>query len=153
MSLSLEDKIRQLEDTANKLKADNNNLEALRKFEEILDLKYRKFGDGSHEVRGTKCEIAILCNILSMDSLQNNDFDLTKKLLKKAEKLAEKDYRVLACTYNNYGCLFRKTKKLRSALTFLLKALEIEYKQLNESDYAVDDQLVTSNPCDIHLNI
>ena len=88
-----------------------------------------------------------------MDSLQNNDFDLTKKLLKKAEKLAEKDYRVLACTYNNYGCLFRKTKKLRSALTFLLKALEIEYKQLNESDSAVDDQLVTSNPCDIHLNI
>lgn len=60
MSLALEDKIRQLEDTANKLKADNNNLEALRKFEEILDLKYRKFGDGSHEVRGTKCEIAIL---------------------------------------------------------------------------------------------
>mmetsp|Transcript_33108 Transcript_33108/g.38040 ORF Transcript_33108/g.38040 Transcript_33108/m.38040 type:complete len:89 (-) Transcript_33108:315-581(-) len=88
-----------------------------------------------------------------MDSLQNNDFELTKKLLKKAEKLAEKDYRVLACTYNNYGCLFRKTKKLRSALHFLLKALEIEYKQLNESDVAVDDQLVSSNPCDIHLNI
>lgn len=88
-----------------------------------------------------------------MDSLQNNDFDLAKKLLKKAEKLAEKDYRVIACTYNNYGCLFRKTKKLRSALTFLLKALEIEYKQLNESDSAVDDQLVVSNPCDIHLNI
>lgn len=153
MSTSLEDKIRQLEDTAHKLKADSNNLEALRKFEEILDLKYRKFGDGSQEVRNTKCEIAILCNILSMDSLQNNDFDLTKKLLKKAEKLAEKDYRVLACTYNNYGCLFRKTKKLRSALTFLLKALEIEYKQLNESDLTVDDQLVTSNPCDIHLNI
>jgi len=38
-------------------------------------------------------------------------------------------------------------------LTFLLKALEIEYKQLNESDSAVDDQLVVSNPWDIHLNI
>lgn len=38
-------------------------------------------------------------------------------------------------------------------MTFLLKALEIEYKQLNESDNSVDDQLVTSNPCDIHLNI
>lgn len=78
---------------------------------------------------------------------------LLNKLLKKAEKLAEKDYRVIAWTYNNYGCLFRKTKKLRSALTFLLKALEIEYKQLNESESAVDDQLVISNPCDIHLNI
>jgi hypothetical protein len=60
MSTSLEDKIKLLEDTANKLKGDNNNLEALRKFEEILDLKYRKYGDGSHEVRSTKCEIAIL---------------------------------------------------------------------------------------------
>ena len=88
-----------------------------------------------------------------MDSLQNNDFELTKKLLKKAEKLAEKDYRVLACTYNNYGWLFRKTKKLRSALTFLLKALEIEYKHVNESDNSVDDELITSNPWDIHLNI
>ena len=60
MSASLEDRIKLLEDTANKLKGDNNNLEALRKFEEILDLKYRKYGDGSHEVRSTKCEIAIL---------------------------------------------------------------------------------------------
>ena len=60
MSIGIDDKIRQLEDTANKLKADSNNLEALRKFEEILDLKYRKYGDGSHEVRSTKCEIAIL---------------------------------------------------------------------------------------------
>lgn len=60
MSEALDDKIRQFEDAANKLKADSNNLEALRKFEEILDLKYRKYGDGSHEVKNTKCEIAIL---------------------------------------------------------------------------------------------
>lgn len=60
MSMSIEEKIKLLEDAANKLKADSNNLEALRKFEEILDLKYRKFGEGSQEVRSTKCEIAIL---------------------------------------------------------------------------------------------
>jgi len=78
MSTDIEEKIKKLEETAYKLKADSNNLEALRKFEEILDLKYRKFGDGSQEVRSTKSEIAILWNILSMDSLQNNDFELAK---------------------------------------------------------------------------
>lgn len=60
MSTDLEEKIRKLEETAYKLKADSNNLEALRKFEEILDLKYRKHGDGSQEVKSTKSEIAIL---------------------------------------------------------------------------------------------
>ena len=46
-----------------------------------------------------------------------------------------------------------RTNKLRSSLTYLLKALEIEYKNLNFSDFAVDEQLITSNPCDTHLNI
>lgn len=78
MNTDLEEKIKNLEETAYRLKADSNNLEALRKFEEILDLKYRKFGDGSSEVKSTKSEIAILWNILSMDSLQNNDFELAK---------------------------------------------------------------------------
>lgn len=45
----------------------------------------------------------------------------------------------MAITFNNYGCLFRKTNKLRSSLTYLLKALEIEYKSLNMSDSDVDE--------------
>jgi len=60
MSSSMEEKIKSLEDAAYKLKAESNNLDALRKFEEILDLKYKKYGDGSQEVRSTKSEIAIL---------------------------------------------------------------------------------------------
>lgn len=67
--------------------------------------------------------------------------------------LANNDQSILAVTYNNYACLFRKTKKLRSALNYLLKALEIEYKNLNTSDQPLDELLVVSNPCDIHLNI
>ncbi len=73
-----------------------------------------------------------------MNSLTKKEYDLTKKLLKKAELYAAKDSHALAITYNNYGCLFRKTNKLRSSLTYLLKALEIEYKNLNFSDLAVD---------------
>ena len=52
---------------------------------------------------------------------------------------ASKDSHAMAITYNNYGCLFRKTNKLRSSLTYLLKALEIEYKSLNMSDSDVDE--------------
>ena len=46
-----------------------------------------------------------------------------------------------------------RTEKLRSSLAYLLKALEIEYKNLNFSDLEVDAQLSISNPCDTHLNI
>lgn len=56
-------------------------------------------------------------------------------------------------TYNNFACIFRRTKKLRSALSYLEKALEIEYNYLHFSDQSVDDCLQISNPCDIHLNI
>ena len=58
-----------------------------------------------------------------------------------------------AVTYNNYACLYRRTKKLRSALTYLEKALEIEYTCLNTSEMDVSDSLAVSSPADIHLNI
>ena len=47
----------------------------------------------------------------------------------------------------------RRTKKLRSALSYLEKALEIEYNYLHFSYETVDECLQVSNPCDIHLNI
>lgn len=55
--------------------------------------------------------------------------------------------------------MFRKTKKLRNALSYLEKALEIEYKCLNyppeesDRDMRVEESLIISNPCEIHLNI
>ena len=67
--------------------------------------------------------------------------------------------RIRAITYNNLACLYRKTKKLRNALSYLEKALEIEYKCLNyppeesERDMRVEESLIISNPCEIHLNI
>jgi tetratricopeptide (TPR) repeat protein len=61
-----------------------------------------------------------------------------------------------AITYNNYACLFRKTGKLRNALSYLEQALDLEYTCLNSSDslhVSVDESLKISNPCEIHLNI
>ena len=67
--------------------------------------------------------------------------------------MTEEGDRFRAVTYNNFACVFRRTKKLRSALSYLEKALEIEYTYLHYSDESVDECLQVSNPCDIHLNI
>lgn len=79
--------------------------------------------------------------------------------MKKAEIYTESgNPRVRAITFNNYACLFRKTKKLRNALTYLEKALELEYHCLNfsqeeEAKLKVEQSLIISNPCEIHLNL
>lgn len=81
------------------------------------------------------------------------NFNVSLELLRKAESLTEDGDRFRAVTYNNFACVFRRTKKLRSALSYLEKALEIEYNYLHYSDESVDECLQVSNPCDIHLNI
>jgi len=98
-------------------------------------------------------EAAIICNILSMSFLQKENFNVALELLRKAEMLTEEGDRYRAVTYNNFACIFRRTKKLRSALTYLEKALEIEYNYLHFSNNTVEECLQVSNPCDIHLNI
>ena len=75
------------------------------------------------------------------------------ELLRKAETLTDEDDKYRAVTYNNFACIFRRTKKLRSALSYLEKALEIEYNYLHFSEEGVDECLQVLNPTDIHLNI
>ena len=81
------------------------------------------------------------------------NFNVALELLRKAETLTEEGDKYRAVTYNNFACIFRRTKKLRSALSYLEKALEIEYNYLHYSDESVDDCLQVLNPTDIHLNI
>jgi len=98
-------------------------------------------------------EIAIVCNVLSMAHLQKEDYKLCLELLKKAELFTEGNDRMRAITYNNFACLFRKTNKLRNALQYLEAALVLEYTTLNRSEGSVVENLMISNPCEIHLNI
>jgi tetratricopeptide (TPR) repeat protein len=140
---------------------------ALKKFDELQQfLKQSGSGDiddngpMSVELSSICKEIAIICNILAMAHLHTDDFKMSQELLKKAELYSENgNPRIRAITFNNLACLFRKTKKLRNALSYLEKALEIEYRCLNhppeekEQDMRVEECLVISNPCEIHLNI
>lgn len=66
---------------------------------------------------------------------------MSLELLRKAESMTEEGDRFRAVTYNNFACVFRRTKKLRSALSYLEKALEIEYTYLHYSDESVDECL------------
>ena len=88
-----------------------------------------------------------------MGHLQKEDYKLCQELLKKAELFTEGNDRMKAITYNNFACLFRKTNKLRNALQYLEAALGLEYTTLNRSDVEVSENLMISNPCEIHLNI
>ena len=77
--------------------------------------------------------------ILKPYAIEN--FNVSFELLRKAESLTEEGDRFRAVTYNNFACVFRRTKKLRSALSYLEKALEIEYNYLHYSDETVDECL------------
>ena len=89
-----------------------------------------------------------------MAHLQKEDYKLCQDLLKKAELFTENNERLRAITFNNYACLFRKTNKLRNALSYLEQALDLEYTCLNTAETTpVDESLKISNPCEIHLNI
>lgn len=111
------------------------------------------YGDKSEPVVRSSQEAAIICNILSMSFLQKENFNVALELLRKAESLTDDGDKYRAVTYNNFACIFRRTKKLRSALSYLEKALEIEYNYLHFSEDSVDDCLQVLNPTDIHLNI
>jgi tetratricopeptide (TPR) repeat protein len=151
-------------------------LEALKKYDEVIQIKRETYGEKSETVSQffyfdnwqllrSASEAAIICNILSMSFLQKGksfvaqltsmteNFNVSLELLHKAVSLTEEGDRYRAVTYNNFACIFRRTKKLRSALSYLEKALEIEYNYLHFSEQAVEDCLQISNPCDIHLNI
>jgi len=51
--------------------------------------------------------------MLTHDNFEN--FNVSFELLRKAESLTEEGDRFRAVTYNNFACVFRRTKKLRCA--------------------------------------
>lgn len=153
MNKSIVTKISKHEKAGYKLKKQKKMYNAMEKFEEALRLRFQIQHEGSPEILKLQKEISIICNILSMGHLQQENFSTCAELLKKAESIALFDERMCAVTYNNFACLYRRTKKFRSALSYLEKALEIEYGCLNRTEEDISDSLIVSTPADIHLNI
>ena len=109
------------------MKNSGNQVEALKRFDEVQQRIKTDLGENSEELDLVYNEIAIVCNVLSMAHLQNENFKLCQELLKKAELFSDGNERMKAITFNNFACLFRRTNKLRNALNYLEMALAIEY--------------------------
>ena len=74
--------------------------------------------------------------------LQRESFDEALEFLKKAETLCQSSVQFKAITFNNLACFYRRTGKLRTALIFLNKTVEMEIKLENSQNIA-----------DTHLNL
>lgn len=64
----------------------------------------------------------------AMVELQKEKFDETIDHLRKAELVARNSLALKSTTYNNMACYYRRTGKVRTALSYLIQALDLELK-------------------------
>ncbi len=123
-----------------------NYVEALECMERALRLQQHIYGDNDEQVQKTCRDTVDLCNLMAIKNLQGDIAPSVLELLQKAQLLA-KNYGVgRAVTFNNMACYYRRAGKLRTALKYALKALEIERK-LKQGNSNVEFY-----PADTYLN-
>lgn len=137
--------VKRIDGLSESLQKEGKLLEALECMQKSLILRGHVFGLDSTEVFQACRSVGEMCNYLAMTYLQQDDFETTLELLKKAEKLTERHKVVRAVTFNNMGCYYRKRGKLRTALSYVKKALDIEAR-LNTAARTADTHL---NMCTI----
>ena len=87
-------------------------------------------------------------NKLAMENLREEKYSEAFRLLQKSEELLKypdgtDSSKLLAITYNNFGCFYKKTQKYSIALKYLFRALEIE----------ISSTIDKTNLAGTHLNI
>jgi tetratricopeptide (TPR) repeat protein len=126
MSTQVEDLVllRVDEECAN-LQAEGHYLEALDYMERSLVLRRCLYGNESEEAIQA-CKLVVdTCNGLATAYLTQDNFQMAMELIKKAEALSEPYEFLRAVTYNNLACYYRRQNKLRTALKYLEKALQL----------------------------
>jgi len=74
MNKSISEKIAKLEEQADKLKKSKKLYDAMQKYEDALKLRSSIQQESSEEILSLCKEICILCNILAMSHLQQENF-------------------------------------------------------------------------------
>ena len=126
MSTQVEDLVllRVDEECAN-LQAEGQYLEALDYMERSLVLRRCLYGNESEEAIQA-CKLVVdTCNGLATAYLTQDNFQMAMELIKKAEALSEPYEFLRAVTYNNLACYYRRQNKLRTALKYLERALQL----------------------------
>jgi len=100
-----------------------------------LHLRRQLFGEASTEVAKACRRLCEACNSAATQMLQKDSLSGVRDLLKRAEEVACKSDFDRAITWNNLACYYRRTGKLRTAVTFLQRALAIE-EHMGNSDAA-----------------
>jgi len=106
--------------------AKNDHLNYLSALERGLHLRKKVYSETSHEVSQSCRTLCQACNRAATTMLHEDNLDGAINLLKRAEEVADRHELDRAVTWNNLACYYRRTGKLRAAVTYLERALAIE---------------------------
>uniref|UniRef100_A0A7S3YP45 Uncharacterized protein n=1 Tax=Lotharella globosa TaxID=91324 RepID=A0A7S3YP45_9EUKA len=127
-SLSPEDleSLNMLDQTVANFSNQGDDLQAIEAMEMSLLFRRKHFGLSSPQTYVYREKVAKEYNRLSVVFMEKDQMKLSADLLEKAQILGELYPNVLAVTYNNLGCYYRKKGKNRTALNYLKEALNVE---------------------------
>jgi len=114
-------------------KGDTHQL--LELLESGLYLKRHLYTEDSKQISDACRRLCEICNFAATALLQKGNLKGAHDLLKRAEEVAEKSDHDRAITWNNLACYYRRTNKLRTAVSYLERALAVE-KHLHNGDAA-----------------
>ena len=143
LSADQQSRLRDLDEKVRELAEEGQDLEALDAMEAALIFRRKVFGLANDEVFAYRKRVAMEYNRLVVVFMDKGELKLSLELLEKAQILGDWDPTLTAMTYNNFGCYYRRTGKLRTALNYLREALKIE-QTLAEAPV---------NLSDTHLNL
>merc|ERR1719188_313704 len=124
--------VQKSDDEAEAARQGNDQQTLLVRLEQGLFLRQRLYVETHAEVAAASRRLCKACNFAATSMLQQDNLKAAQELLKRAEQVAEKSDHGdhdRAITWNNLACYYRRTGKLRSAVTFLERALAIEEHQ------------------------
>lgn len=127
--------VEQCDKETDSTRASGDQRQLLVRLERGLYLRRRLYAESSEEVASACRRLCEVCNCAATSMLQQGNMRAAHDLLQRAEQVAEKSELDRAITWNNLACYYRRAGKLRTAVSFLERALAIE-EHLRDADAA-----------------